>query len=82
MDVQSVKLSPRSVIGKKVKALRRQGTVPVHMYGAGIDSLPLQTDASLLRRLLLQKQVVGTSLGSKIGVTLSDRLDRTNSTIL
>ena len=65
MDVQSVKLSPRSVIGKKVKVLRRQGTVPVHLYGTGIESQPLQTDASLLRRLLPQ---VGTNVPVSIEV--------------
>ncbi len=69
MDVQNVKLSPRSVIGKKVKQLRRQGVVPVHMYGAGIESLPLQTDAGMLRKLLPQ---VGTNVPLSIEVEGGD----------
>ncbi len=69
MDVQSVKLSPRSVIGKKVKQLRRQGVVPVHMYGIGIDSLPLQMEAGLLRKLLPQ---VGTNIPVSIEIDGGD----------
>ena len=65
MDVQRVKLSPRSVIGKKVKQLRREGTVPVHMYGVGIESRSLQTEASLLRKLLPQ---VGTNVPLSIEI--------------
>ncbi len=69
MDVQKVKLSPRSVIGKKVKQLRREGTVPVHMYGVGIESQSLQTEASLLRKLLPQ---VGTNVPVSIEVDGAD----------
>ena len=69
MDVQSVKLSPRCVIGKKVKQLRRQGVVPVHMYGVGIDSQPLQMEAGLLRKLLPQ---VGTNVPVSIEIEGGD----------
>ncbi|MCH8061825.1 MAG: 50S ribosomal protein L25 [Chloroflexi bacterium] len=69
MDVQSVKLSPRSVIGKKVKQLRRQGVVPVHMYGVGIESQPLQVEAGVLRRLLPQ---VGTNVPVSIEIDGGD----------
>ena len=69
MDVQSVKLSPRSVIGKKVKQLRRQGVVPVHMYGAGIESQPLQMETGLLRKLLPQ---VGTNVPISIEIDGGD----------
>ena len=69
MDVQSVKLSPRSVIGKKVKQLRRQGVVPVHMYGVGIESLPLQMEAGPLRKLLPQ---VGTNVPVSIEIDGDD----------
>lgn len=58
MDVMSIKLSPRAVTGKKVKALRRQGVVPVHLYGTSAPSLTLQAEASMLRRVLPQ---VGTT---------------------
>ena len=59
MDVVTLKLSPRSVTGKKVKGLRESGQVPVHLYGRGIDSQALQAEAHVLRRVLPQ---VGTNI--------------------
>ena len=41
MDTPSIMLSPRTVTGKKVKQLRREGVVPVHLYGWNIDSRSL-----------------------------------------
>jgi large subunit ribosomal protein L25 len=52
MDALSLKLSARGVRGKKVRALRREGMVPVHFYGRGAESQALQVDAGVLRRLL------------------------------
>ncbi len=52
MDTITLKLSPREITGRKVSQLRRQGMVPVHMYGRGIDSLPLQVEGSVLRTLI------------------------------
>ena len=52
MDVQSLRLQPRSVLGKKVKILRRQGLVPVHMYGKGTEALALQVEGRTLQRAL------------------------------
>ena len=59
MDVHSVKLSPRTVIGKKVNVLRRQGLVPVHVYGVKIEPASLQIEGRALIRLLDQ---VGTNV--------------------
>ena len=59
MDVQSIKLSPRTVTGKKVNALRRQGIVPVHVYGADIESSAYQVEAQVLRQVLPR---VGTNV--------------------
>lgn len=47
-----LKAQVRTVLGKKVKALRRQGLTPIHLYGRGIPSMALQTDARHLRRVL------------------------------
>jgi large subunit ribosomal protein L25 len=48
----SVELEARSTLGKKVKALRRSGVVPVHLYGRGIESRALQCEArSLLQAI-------------------------------
>ena len=52
MDTPSITLSPRTVTGKKVKQLRREGVVPVHLYGWDIDSMPLQVNAQTLNRVL------------------------------
>ena len=65
MDVATVKLDPRTVIGKKVRQLRRQGVIPVHMYGADIEPSNLQIDTLTLNRLLPQ---VGTNIPVSIEV--------------
>lgn len=48
----SITLSNRQVIGKKVKALRREGFIPVHYYGSGIESLSLQAFGTTLRKVV------------------------------
>ena len=45
-------LEPRTVLGKKVRALRREGIIPVHLYGRGVESQPLQCDGKILLRAL------------------------------
>jgi len=56
MTTQAIKLAldPRDILGKKVKRLRKAGTIPVHLYGPGLESRPLQCDQSLLIRTLSQ----------------------------
>jgi large subunit ribosomal protein L25 len=39
---------PRSVLGKKVKVLRREGLTPANVYGHGIESRALQVDTATL----------------------------------
>ena len=51
-DVLELKLSSRSIVGKKVKALRRKGIAPVHLYGGGAESLSLQIQTSALHQIL------------------------------
>ena len=48
----SITLSDRQVVGKKVKALRRAGFIPVHYYGSGLKSLTLQAAVSTLRKVV------------------------------
>ena len=52
MDVLSLNLEPRAVTGKKVKELRRQGMIPVHLYGRKLPPLALQVEAQVLLRVL------------------------------
>lgn len=42
MDTVKLEAEPRSVLGKKVKLLRRASLVPANMYGHGRDSVALQ----------------------------------------
>lgn len=50
----SITLSARQVFGKKVKALRREGFVPVHYYGSGIESQSLQASGPTLRKVVTE----------------------------
>ena len=50
-DVQ-LSVDPRTVTGKKVKALRREGIIPAHLYGRGTESLALQTSTQTMMNLL------------------------------
>ena len=54
MDVPTLKLDLRTLTGKKVRSLRRQGVIPVHVYGANIEPANLQVDDRTLNRLLPQ----------------------------
>ncbi len=60
----NLELEPRTVLGKKVKQLRRAGTIPVHLYGPGMEPRPLQCENRQLLRALAQA-------GSTNPVTLS-----------
>ena len=51
-EVATLTLSPRAVLGKKTARLRRDGEVPVHLYGLDKDPLALKTSYGELRRLL------------------------------
>ena len=57
-------LAPRTITGKKVKRLRQQGKVPVHLYGESIESQSLEADARVMRRILAQ-------VGGNVPVTIA-----------
>jgi len=48
-DNVSLSVDPREVTGKKVRALRRTGITPIHLYGGGGESLTLQAETQALR---------------------------------
>ena len=50
----NLELSPREVLGKKVKRLRQQGVIPVHLYGPGVDPQPLQCETTKLVDVLVR----------------------------
>ncbi len=64
MDALTLQLEPRSIVGKKVGALRRQGITPTHLYGMGIEPLILQGESPVVQRLV-------ASAGGNIPVTVS-----------
>ena len=52
MNRDELKVSHRDILGKKVRFLRREGLTPVNLYGPNIESLSLQVETSLLKRLI------------------------------
>ena len=54
MESLALKTEHRSVTGKKVRALRREGVTPAHLYGNGIPSMNLQADTAQLQRVVIQ----------------------------
>jgi large subunit ribosomal protein L25 len=47
-----LKVAPRDVLGKKVKALRRQGVTPANIYGSHVDSQSIQLSTEELRHVI------------------------------
>ena len=64
-----LQLEPRPVVGKKVRHLRRQGITPVHLYGKGVESLPLQGESAAVQRTVARA-------GGTILITLSIKGDQ------
>jgi large subunit ribosomal protein L25 len=52
MDRITLDANPRSVTGKKVRFLRRQGIVPVNVFGHNVASMALQVEENALERTL------------------------------
>ncbi len=64
----SLELEPRATLGKKVKALRREGIIPIHLYGRGIDSRSLQCE---MRTLLRAISRAGGEFGQPMQVSIA-----------
>lgn len=54
METLNLKATPREILGKKVKSLRRKGVTPAHLFGHNIASVALQCDTGPLERLIAQ----------------------------
>lgn len=52
-DIDTYQLTPREVIGKKVKRLRREGTLPANIYGRGLESVAVQIPIREARQMLI-----------------------------
>ena len=53
-DRLTLSASNRTVLGKKVKRLRRDGILPANVYGRGVDSTAIQLDGRDFRRAIRQ----------------------------
>jgi len=53
-----ITVNKRQVVGKKVKALRRQGITPVHLFGPTVKSAALQGDTAELEKVLEEESEV------------------------
>lgn len=68
MEQIELKAEKRTIIGKRVKGLRREGLIPAVLYGSRTEPLPIQCDERELRHVLARAG--GTNLISlKIGDT-------------
>jgi large subunit ribosomal protein L25 len=54
LDTVDLRAEPRTVLGKKVKQLRRQGMVPANLYGFGRASVALQLSERMVSQRLLK----------------------------
>ena len=52
MDAVTLDAAPRDALGRKVKALRRAGATPLHLYGKGMPSLALQGDSATVAKVV------------------------------
>ncbi len=52
MDTPKLKVQKRTLIGKRVKSLRKEGQLPGVLYGAGIESMPIEVNRREASRLL------------------------------
>jgi large subunit ribosomal protein L25 len=66
MDIIKIAASPRSIIGKQVKVLRRTGLLPAIMYGVGMEPQTLELPAHETE-LILQKVSGSTLIDLKVG---------------
>jgi len=58
-DTLTLDAAPRAATGKANKALRRSGYVPVHVFGAGIESKALQAEDRVLRHVIGRAGLTG-----------------------
>ena len=66
MDIIQIAASPRSIIGKQVKALRRTGLLPAILYGVGMEPQTLELPAHETE-LILQNISGSTLIDLKVG---------------
>jgi len=79
MDKYVLEAQKREIIGKKVKALRREGLLPAVIYGSGFDPQPITLDTkSVIQTLKIigANTLVTIKLGKKEHLTLVRDIQR------
>lgn len=79
MEQLELKSSPRTVIGKQVKALRREGVVPIVMYGSNVEATALQANSKELARVLRQaggSRLISVNTGQGAHMALAREVQR------
>ena len=54
MEQLELMVQRRSIVGKQVRGLRREGLIPAVIYGHGVESVPIQVHRTDLRGILTQ----------------------------
>jgi large subunit ribosomal protein L25 len=78
-DKLSLKLDERTVHGKKVAKLRKDGLVPAVIYGPGIDPISVQVEDGVFTKLYRQAGMhapVHVTIGGKRKITMIKDVDR------
>ena len=52
MDPISLETKTRTTFGKKLRSLRKDGTLPLHVYGPGMESISLQSETNKVIKVL------------------------------
>ncbi len=79
MEQVELNSSPRAVIGKQVKALRRSGLVPLVMYGSRAQPVALQANGKELARVLRQaggSRLIAVNTGNGTQLALAREVQR------
>jgi len=78
-DKLSLKLDERTVHGKKVAGLRKEGLVPGVVYGAGIDPISVQVEDGIFTKVYRQAGThapLHLTIGSKKKIAMIKDVDR------
>ena len=54
MERIELNATTRDVMGKKVRFLRREGIIPIHLFGHNVESLALQCNAAQFHQVFAQ----------------------------
>ncbi len=76
MDKLELAAKPRTILGKPVKVLRRDGVTPIHLFGHDMESQALQVETATLEKLIARA-------GTSHVVTLStDKRSKPHNTLV